>query len=103
VKASNSCAETLIFSSIFFIAFLSSFFPAPFRFFDLAFYCLFSFSDLAFLIPFVFPLLFRSCFVPVFFFAHVVSSLAYLNLLRNKRLGCCCCIQSLAQVGASRS
>jgi hypothetical protein len=25
-----------------------------------------------------------------FFFAHVVSSLTYPNLLRNKRLGCCC-------------
>jgi hypothetical protein len=33
---------------------------------------------------------FRSYFVP-FFFAHVVSSLAYPNLFGNKRLGCCCC------------
>jgi hypothetical protein len=61
----------------------------PFSLFDLACYCLFSFFDLVFLSPFVF-LLFRSCFVPVFF-AHVISSLGYLNLLENKRLGCCCC------------
>jgi hypothetical protein len=44
----------------------------------------------SFLSPFVFPLLSRPCFVPVFL-AHVVSSLAYPNLLGTKRLGCCCC------------
>jgi hypothetical protein len=33
----------------------------------------------------------RSCFVPVIFLAHVVSSLAYPNLFGNKRPGCCCC------------
>jgi hypothetical protein len=42
-----------------------------------------------FFTPFVFPLYFRSCFVPVFL-APVVSSLAYPNLLGTKRLGCCC-------------
>jgi hypothetical protein len=39
---------------------------------------------LVFFIALCFPLLFRS------FFAHVVSSLAYPNLLGNKRLGCGC-------------
>jgi hypothetical protein len=40
----------------------------------------------------LFSLLFRSCFVPVLGGgASVVSSLAYPNLLGNKRLGCCCC------------
>jgi hypothetical protein len=40
---------------------------------------------------------YRSLFSPSFsllfcsfFFDHVVSSLAYPNLLRNKRLSCCC-------------
>jgi hypothetical protein len=32
VVASNSCAGTLIFGSLFFIVFCQSFFPAPFRF-----------------------------------------------------------------------
>jgi hypothetical protein len=59
-----------------------------FRFFYLAFYCLFSLFLIWFFIAFCFPLLFRSC---LFFLAHVVSSLAYPNLLGNKRLGCCCC------------
>jgi hypothetical protein len=35
-------------------------------------------------LPFVFLLLFYSCFVPVF--SHVVSSLTYPNILGNKRL-----------------
>jgi hypothetical protein len=56
-----------------------------FRFFDLTFYCLFSFFYLVFLSPFVFPLFF-TLVLYIFFFAHVVSSLAYLNLLGNKRL-----------------
>jgi hypothetical protein len=42
-----------------------------------------------FLSSFVFPLLFRHCFIPVSL-AHVISSLAYPNLLGTKRLGCCC-------------
>ena len=41
-------------------------------------------------IHFIFPLLFQHCFIPVSL-AHVVSSLAYPNLLGTKRLGCCCC------------
>jgi hypothetical protein len=56
--------------------------------FILAFYCLFSFSDLVFIALCPPPPLFRSCFVPVFL-AHVVSSLAYCNLLGNKMFGCC--------------
>jgi hypothetical protein len=43
-----------------------------------------------FLSLFVFPLLFHSCFIPIFSLAHVVSFLTYSNLLGNKRLGCCC-------------
>jgi hypothetical protein len=75
----------------FFIAFLSSFFPAPFHFFDLEFCCLFSFFDLVFYRTLFSPLLFRSCFVPIFL-ALMISSLAYPNLLGNKRLGCCWCL-----------
>jgi hypothetical protein len=43
-----------------------------------------------FLSSFIFPLLFRHYFIPISL-AHVVSSLAYLNLLGTKRLRCCCC------------
>jgi hypothetical protein len=43
-----------------------------------------------FLSSFVFPLLFRHCFILVSL-AHVVSALGYPNLLGTKRLGCCCC------------
>jgi hypothetical protein len=41
---------------------------------------------------------FRSCFVP-FFFSHVVSSLAYPNLLENKRLSCCYCMLLVVELG----
>jgi hypothetical protein len=88
VKASNSCVRILIFNSFFFIAFLSSFFT-HFRFFNLAFYCLFSYFIL-FFIAHCFPLLF-ALVLSLFFITHVVSSLDYLNLLRNKRLCCYCC------------
>jgi hypothetical protein len=76
-------------------SFLSKFFflfSASFRFFLLS--VLLSFLLLSnwflFLSSFVFPLLFRHCFIPVSL-AYVVSSLAYPNLLETKRLGCCCC------------
>jgi hypothetical protein len=70
---------------LLFIAFLSSLFATPFRFFDLASYCLFSFFDLVFYRPlfFLFSLLFFS-----FFLVYVVSSLAYPTLFGNKKLGC---------------
>jgi hypothetical protein len=95
VEASNSCAGTLIFGSFFLLSSVKVFFLffcAPFRFFCLAFYCLFLFLSnwFLFLSSFVFPLLFRHCFIPISL-AHVVSSLAYPNLLGTKRLGCCCC------------
>jgi hypothetical protein len=90
VEANNSCARTLIFGSFLLLPFVKFFSLPLFHFFDLVFYCLFSFFNL-FFITLCFPLLFRSCFVPVFFVAHVVSSLAYPNLLGNKKLGCCCC------------
>jgi hypothetical protein len=51
------------FSAPPFIVFLSSFFPDPFRFFDLALYCLFSFFDLVFYRP----------LFSLFFFALVLS------------------------------
>jgi hypothetical protein len=92
VKASNLCVGTLIFGSFFFIVFCQSFFfffSAHFRFFFLS--VLLSFLLLSnwflFLSSFVFPLLFRHYFIPVSL-AHVVSSLAYPNLLGTKRLGC---------------
>jgi hypothetical protein len=93
---------------LFFIVFCQSFFPCPFSlFFWLS--VLLSFLLLSnwflFLSSFVFPLLFRHCFIPVSLvrhcfipvsLAHVVSSLAYPNLLGTKMLGCCCyCIQEL--------
>jgi hypothetical protein len=92
VKASNSCDRSLIFGSFFLLPFCQVFFT-HFHFFDLAFYCLFSFFDLVFYHHLFSPLLFRYCFVPIFFFlTRVVSSLAYPNLLENKRLDCCCCM-----------
>jgi hypothetical protein len=90
VEASNSYARTLTFGSFFFIAFLSSFFRAPFYFFDLAFYCIFSFSDLVFYRP-LFPPFFFVLVLSLFFLAYAVSSLAYPNLLGNKMIGCYCC------------
>jgi hypothetical protein len=91
MKASNSCARILIFGSFFLLSFVK-FFPYPFFiFFDLAFYCLFSFFLFGFLLPFVFPLFFALVLYLFFYLAHVVSSLAYPNLLGNKMLGCCCC------------
>jgi hypothetical protein len=79
-----------------FYCLLSKFFFFFFRPFSLFFLSvLLSFLLLSnwflFLSSFIFPLLFRHCFIPVSL-AHVVSSLAYPNLLRTKRLGCCCCI-----------
>jgi hypothetical protein len=53
------------------------------------FFPLFQF-DFYFLLSFLFPLLFHLCFVVVFRLVWV-SSLAYPNLLRIKKLGCCCC------------
>jgi hypothetical protein len=95
VEVSNSCAGTLIFDFFFFIAFCQSFFflfSAPFRFFFLS--VLLSFLLLMnwflFLSSFVFPLLFRYYFISVSL-AHVVSSLAYPNLLGTKMFGCCFC------------
>jgi hypothetical protein len=92
VEASNSCAGTLIFGSFFLLSSVKVFFSAPFRFFLLS--VLLSFLLLSnwflFLSSFVFPLLFRHGFIPVSL-AHVVSALAYPNLLGTKRLGCCCC------------
>jgi hypothetical protein len=90
VEASNSCAITLIFDSFLLLPFVTFFFLSLFRFFDLACYCLFSFFYLVFLSPFVFSLFF-DLVLYLFFFAHVVSSLAYPNLLGNKMIGCCCC------------
>jgi hypothetical protein len=91
VEASNSCVGTLIFGSFFFIVFCQSFFLVHFRFFLLTFYCLFSFCRIGFFIVLRLTLLFRHCFIPVSL-AHVVSSLAYPNLLGTKRFGCCCCL-----------
>jgi hypothetical protein len=88
VKTSNSCVRILIFGSFLLLPFVKKKFPPLFRFFDLAFYYIFSFFDLVFYRPLFSPS-FLLLFVPVFF-AHVVSSLAYPNLLENKRLGCCC-------------
>jgi hypothetical protein len=77
---------------VFFVKVFFSFFSLLFAFFLLS--VLLSFLLLSnwflFLSSFVFPLLFRHCFIPVSL-AHVVSSLAYPNpnLLGTKRLGGC--------------
>jgi hypothetical protein len=74
-----------LLSKFFFLFF------APFCFFLLS--VLLSFLVLSnwflFLSSFVFPLLFQHCFIPVSL-AHLISSLAYPNLLGTKWLGCCC-------------
>jgi hypothetical protein len=84
---------------LFLLSSIKVFFPAPFRFFLLS--VLLSFLLLSnwflFLSSFVFSLLFRHCFIPVSL-AHVVSSLAYPNLLGTKRLGCCCCCNALVEI-----
>jgi hypothetical protein len=70
-----------------FSCFLSSFFPVTFSLFLLSVllsFLLFLFDFLSPFFPFFFAL------VLYLFFTHVVSSLAYPNLLGNKRLGCCC-------------
>jgi hypothetical protein len=102
VEANNSCAGILIFGSFFFIVFCQSFFP----FFPPLFTSFFLLSVLLsflllsnwflFLSSFIFPLLFRHCFIPVSL-THVVSYLAYPNLLGTKRLGCCCCCIKLTK------
>jgi hypothetical protein len=72
--------------------FFFSFFSVPFHFFFLS--VLLSFLLLSnwflFLSSFVFPLLFRHYFIPIYL-THVVSSLVYPNLLGTKMLDCCCC------------
>jgi hypothetical protein len=77
---------------LLFYCLLSKFFFPPLFVFFLS--VLLSFLLLSnwflFLSYYVFPLLFRHCFIPVSL-AHVVSSLAYPNLLGTKRLGCCYC------------
>jgi hypothetical protein len=60
-------------------------FSRPFLLFWLSVLLSFLLFRFDFLLSFVFTLLFRFCFVPVFL-AHVVSSLAYPNLLS------CCCV-----------
>jgi hypothetical protein len=78
-----------------FYCILSSFLPCPFfAFLTYVLLCFLLFLIWFFYHPLFSPsfllLLLRSCFVPALFFTHVVSSLAYPNLLGNKRLGCCC-------------
>jgi hypothetical protein len=94
---SNCCLsrQSGLFGSFFFIVFCQSFFflfSASFRFFLLSVFLSFLLLSnwFLFLSSFVFPLLFRHCFIPVSL-VYVVSSLAYPNLLGTKRLGCCCC------------
>jgi hypothetical protein len=92
VKVSNSYGRTLIFGSFLLLSFVKFFSMPLFHSFDLTFYCLFFFFIWFFYRPLFSPsflLLFCTCL----FFAHVVSSLAYHNLLGNKMLGCCCCMK----------
>jgi hypothetical protein len=91
VKASNPCAKALIFGSFSFLPFLSELFFLfihPFSlFFGLLPFLLFS---VCFFIALHCPLSFSPLFC-LCSSAHVVSSLAYPNLLVTKRLDCCCC------------
>jgi hypothetical protein len=86
VEASNSCARTLIFGSFLLLPFVKFFSMPLFHSFDLVFYCFFFIFYLVFYHPLFSPS-FSLFFV---FLAHVVSSLAYPNLLGNKMLGCGC-------------
>jgi hypothetical protein len=86
------CRNLDLWFLLFYCLLSKFFFPPLFAFFLLS--VLLSFLFLSnwffFLSSFVFPLLFWHCFIHVSL-AHVVSSLAYPNLLGTKRLGCCCC------------
>jgi hypothetical protein len=73
----------------FFYCLFSSFFLCPFFVFWLSVLLSFLSFWFSFLSPFIFFLIFQSCFVPSL--THVVSSLVYPNLLENKMLSCCCC------------
>jgi hypothetical protein len=87
VEASNSCAGTLIFGS--FLSSVKVFFPSIFVFWLSVLLSFLLLSNWFFYRP-----SFSSFFNIVlflFFLSHVVSSLAYLNLLVTKRLDCCCC------------
>jgi hypothetical protein len=95
VEASNSCARILIFVSFLLLSFVKFFSLSIFYFFDLAFCCLFSFFNL-----FFYHNLFSPSFSLLFvFLTYVISSLAYLNLLQNKRLGCSCGGQNDISIG----
>ena len=87
--------ETWSLVPSFLLSSVKVFFSRPFSLNFFLFSVLLSFLLLSnwflFLSSFVFPLLFRHCFIPVSL-AHVVSSLAYPNLLGTKRLGCCCVV-----------
>jgi hypothetical protein len=85
VEASNSCARTLIFGSFLLLPFVKFF---PYAFFAFLTFIVFSPFLFGFLSPFVFPFFFALALYSLFL-ADVVSSLAYPNLLGNKRLGCC--------------
>jgi hypothetical protein len=63
------------------------FFLAPFHFL-LSILLSFLIFQFGFLSPFVSPFFFAFV-LSMFFLDHVVSSPVYLNLLGNKRLGCC--------------
>jgi hypothetical protein len=90
MEASNSCARTLIFGSSSFIAFLCQFlsFYSPFVTF-LCFSFLLSFFYLAFLLSSPPPLFFFTFVFASVFWLLWVSSLAFPNLVRTKKLGCC--------------
>jgi hypothetical protein len=64
-------------------------FPTPFHFFDLVFYCLFSFFELVSYRP-LFPPFFFALVLSLYFLARVVSSLPYPTCLGLKGLfvGC---------------
>jgi hypothetical protein len=77
MKASNSCGRNLIFGSSLLLHFVKFLSMPLFRFFDLAFYCLFSFFNLVFLSSFVFPF-FSLLFYTFFGSCGFISSLPQL-------------------------
>jgi hypothetical protein len=84
VKTSYLCVRTLIFSFVLLLLFVKFFLLSPFHFFNLAFIIFSPFFNLIFYHPlffFLFSLLFCT-----YFLAHIVLSLPYPNLVKNKRL-----------------
>jgi hypothetical protein len=90
----NILWKSHIFSFFSFIAFCQVF-PRPFSLFWLSILLPFLFFNLVFYRPLFSPFFFA--LVLSLFFGPLVSTLAYPNLLGNKRLDCYCCCEYFMQ------